>query len=336
MRPLSLLLLLPLTALVGACRQTGNKVPEETGIKGESIPLDGDYDRDGYVGGDAAGEDCDDTNAAVNPGESEVPYDGLDNDCDPGTLDDDLDQDGFVIAQDCDDTNPEINPNMVEICDGIDQDCDGEVDDGAGQLWYLDTDGDGYGNSDAAVLSCETPAGYVAAEGDCNDADPLYNPGADESNCDDPNDYNCDGSVGFADADADGFSACTECDDTNAEVNPSAAEICDGLDNDCDGSVDVGAVDASTWYTDADADGYGDDTTAQQACEAPAGTAAAGGDCKDTDALYHPNAAEDCADPNDYNCDGAVGFADGDGDGFAACEECDDADAAVNPSAVEV
>ncbi len=336
MRPLSLLLLLPLATLVGACRQSGTKIPEETGIKGESIPLDGDYDQDGYIAGDEPGDDCDDTNASVNPGETEVPYDGLDNDCDDSTLDDDLDQDGFGVAQDCDDANPEINPTMVEICDGIDQDCDGEVDDGAGQLWYLDTDGDGYGDSDAAVLSCETPPGYVAAEGDCRDDDPAYNPGADESNCDDPNDYNCDGSVGYADADGDGFSACTECDDTNAAVNPAATELCDGVDNDCDGSIDVGAVDATTWYTDADADGYGDDALTQLACEAPAGMVAIGGDCKDDDALYYPNATEDCADPNDYNCDGAVGFADGDGDGYAACEECDDADAAVNPAAVEI
>jgi len=70
--------------------------------------------------------DCDDNNVAVNPDQTEIPYNGLDDDCDELTLDDDLDGDGFGIVDDCDDENAEINPDIEEIPNnGIDEDCDG-------------------------------------------------------------------------------------------------------------------------------------------------------------------------------------------------------------------
>ncbi len=81
-----------------------------------------DNDGDGFY----STEDCDDNNPDVNPNQEEVAYNGLDDDCDPATLDDDLDQDGFLLADDCDDTNADINPNAEEIADNqIDEDCDG-------------------------------------------------------------------------------------------------------------------------------------------------------------------------------------------------------------------
>ncbi|MCK6516686.1 putative metal-binding motif-containing protein, partial [Myxococcota bacterium] len=137
------------------------------------------------------------------------------------------------------------------------------------------------------------------------------------------------------DDDGDGSPSTEDCDDDDASVNPSAAETCDGRDNNCDGAIDEGLL--VTTYDDADADGYGDEATAAEACAPGDGEVAVGGDCDDGDARYNPGAAEtDCADPNDYNCDGSTGYADGDNDGYAACEDCDDNDAGVNPAATEI
>lgn len=81
-----------------------------------------DNDEDGFTTVD----DCDDNNSAINPNQLEITYNGIDDDCNPATLDDDLDQDGFVLADDCDDTNSAINPNATEIANNdIDEDCDG-------------------------------------------------------------------------------------------------------------------------------------------------------------------------------------------------------------------
>jgi len=81
-----------------------------------------DLDEDGFL----AYEDCDDDNAEVNPDQIEETYNGIDDDCNPQTLDDDLDQDGFVASDDCDDNNANVNPNAEDIPNnGIDEDCDG-------------------------------------------------------------------------------------------------------------------------------------------------------------------------------------------------------------------
>ncbi|MFN7145380.1 MAG: MopE-related protein, partial [Myxococcota bacterium] len=96
------------------------------------------------------------------------------------------------------------------------------------------------------------------------------------------------------------------------------------------------AADAIEWYFDGDGDGWGDTSTADRACVAPADHVRFDNDCDDADTAYHPGAAEsDCSDRNDYNCDGSVGRVDRDGDGFDACEECDDGTDAVFPGAFE-
>ncbi|MCB9792319.1 MAG: hypothetical protein H6741_06290 [Alphaproteobacteria bacterium] len=295
-------------------------------------------------------------------------------DSDPGTPTDDsavedpdADGDGFPASEDCDDGDAAINPDSVELCDGVDNDCDGEADEDVGETFYADNDADGYGTDEDSVQACEAPDGYVAQGGDCDDSDPAYNPGASEADCADPNDYNCDGSVGFADNDGDGFPACEECDDGDAAVNPDAAEVCNDIDDDCDGAIDDADEDwdtstGGTFYADTDGDGYGDPGTATLACEAGEGLVADSGDCDDAAAAVNPGATEVCNDVDD-DCDGAVDgpdaadasawYADADGDGYGdpsvsqqACDapsghvsdgtDCDDGEAAVNPGETEV
>ena len=276
----------------------------------------------------------------------------------------DADGDGYLAGEDCDDADPEVRPSAKELCDGLDNDCDGAIDDDAtdATAWTTDADGDGYGAGEP-LLACEAPEGAVSQDGDCDDADPRYNPGADEADCADPNDYNCDGSTGYADTDGDGFAACQECDDGDGAVNPDAAEVCDGIDNNCDGLTDgPDAADAQTVYADTDGDGYGDADFPLQSCALPEGYAAQALDCDDGDGAVNPDAAEVC-DDLDNNCDGTIDeadaadastyYADRDGDGhgdadygLAACEaptgyvataeDCDDGDGAVSPDAEEV
>ncbi|MCB9793608.1 MAG: hypothetical protein H6741_12870 [Alphaproteobacteria bacterium] len=243
-------------------------------------------------------------------------------DSDPDPVEVDEDGDGFSAEEDCDDNDAAIHPEAEEICDGIDNNCDDQVDEGVQVTVYADADADGYGDDASASEACAAEAGQVLQGGDCDDSDPAYNPGADESDCADPNDYNCDGSVGYADNDGDGYAACEECDDADAAVNPAAQEVCNDVDDDCDGLIDDAddSLDASTgasFYADADGDGYGDPASALQACEAPDGAVSDATDCDDSDAGLN----------ND----------DADGDGESSCAgDCDDGDSAVNSSGTEL
>jgi len=169
------------------------------------------------------------------------------------------------------------------------------------------------------------------------------------------------GEVQDPDADADGFPASLDCDDENADVNPNAEEICDGLDNNCDEVVDDDAIDQSDWYADADEDGFGDADETTAACEAPTGFIADATDCDDNDSAVSPSADEVC-NGSDDNCDGTVDeesaidaltfYADTDGDGYgdatattSACEapsgyvedttDCDDTTDTSFPGADE-
>ena len=173
----------------------------------------------------------------------------------------DEDGDGFTADVDCDDTDPAIRPGGTELCDGIDNDCDGDVDNGIEQTWFLDADDDGYGDPDETILACARPDGAVPSGTDCDDADAAVYPGASER-CDHL-DNDCDDDVDeglpaedydwyYLDEDGDGFgsaeaalSACDlppgyapnarDCDDREATVYPGAPEISgDGLSNDCD------------------------------------------------------------------------------------------------------
>jgi MYXO-CTERM domain-containing protein len=171
--------------------------------------------------------------------------------------------------------------------------------------WYEDLDQDGFGNANQAIYSCDEVTGYADQLGDCDDEDKTFNPDAAES-CDDPVDHNCDGSVAYADADADGVPACLDCDDRNADALPGGVEVCDGADNDCNSNADDGASDAPTWFADADDDGYGDLNKTSSACNQPEGFVTDSTDCLDTEGGVNPGAAEDCATDLDDNCDTVV------------------------------
>lgn len=106
----------------------------------------------------------------------------------------DEDGDGFVPADgDCDDGDPTINPGAEEVCDGRDNDCNGEIDEGAAQTFYADADGDGFGDARVAVEACVPPDNYVAGGTDCDDDNAAIYPGATEE-CDGA-DNDCDGQI---------------------------------------------------------------------------------------------------------------------------------------------
>jgi alpha-tubulin suppressor-like RCC1 family protein len=297
--------------------------------------------------------------------------------------------DGYVVnATDCDDANADVSPGDIEACNGVDDDCDGSIDeDGAfgSTAYFQDADGDGFGDAAHSRESCTQPDGYVTDDTDCDDASLSTHPGAVET-CD-TRDNDCDGladeeatdaGTWFLDADQDGYgdpnqttTACDQpegyavidgdCADTNTAIHPGAAETCDGIDNDCDAAIDDDATDAQAWYRDADADSYGDPNSARNSCVRPEGYVSDATDCDDDAVLTHPGAGETC-DGQDNDCNGQVDdaasdattwFYDADQDGYgdagnfvSSCTppagytgnaaDCDDGNAAINPGRAEI
>lgn len=110
--------------------------------------------------------------------------------------DTDADGDGVTAATDCNDLDPNINPNAPEVCDGADNNCDGQTDENLLTTWYRDQDGDGYGLSSSAIEACTLPTGYSAVAGDCDDVDAGAFPGSTANECSLSKDMNCDGAIG--------------------------------------------------------------------------------------------------------------------------------------------
>ncbi|MEW6434085.1 MAG: putative metal-binding motif-containing protein [Myxococcota bacterium] len=285
--------------------------------------------------------------------------------------------------QDCNDSSPSVKPGAPETCNGVDDNCNGTIDDGLTfTAYYADGDGDGFG-AGAPQSACAPIAGRVTNNTDCNDMSPAIKPGAPETcnGVDDDCDGQADDGLSFSnyypDADGDGYgqagataqSSCQpiagrvtnnqDCDDTRSSVKPGATEVCNGLDDDCNGAVDNGLT-FSNWYLDGDGDGYGAGA-AVSACSQPAGRVANATDCNDSAASTHPGAPELCNGIDD-NCDSLVDngvatqnyYPDVDGDGFgaagaspqASCSavagkvtnntDCNDSNAAIKPGATEV
>ncbi|TNE86274.1 MAG: hypothetical protein EP330_21265 [Deltaproteobacteria bacterium] len=137
------------------------------------------------------------------------------------------------------------------------------------------------------------------------------------------------------DVDGDGYPVGTDCNDGDALIHPGADEICDGWDNDCDGRFDIEAVDADTFYMDADGDGFGDPNAPVLSCRQTDEVVPDASDCDDTRADRFPGATETCSDSEDLNCDGSLGQDDADQDGHVACTECDDTNPSAYPGADE-
>lgn len=250
--------------------------------------------------------------------------------CPGDPLDADEDEDGYTARFDCDDGDPEVHPAALEQCNGIDDNCDGVIDrDATDRMsFFRDQDGDGYGSADTEVVACEAPEGFVDNNSDCNDLFDTALPGGTEV-CDGlDNDCNgrldddpADPSTFYEDADGDGYGvedgdtveACQppdgyafnvgDCADDDEARNPGADELCDGIDQDCDGERDEDAIDQVLHWPDADGDGHGDPMSeAVLACPSPEGWAPDDVDCDDTEPAIHGEAEEIC-DGLDNDCD---------------------------------
>jgi hypothetical protein len=282
--------------------------------------------------------------------------------------------------KDCDDDRSEVNPAAIEQCNGLDDDCDEESDEGLRQiLFFLDGDGDTFGNPalDLGVTACNAPAGYVDNPFDCEDEDATINPDATEV-CDGGIDNDCDDRVDdgdptldvttapswYLDDDGDSFGDpavfeiqclapapvfvlnADDCDDADVDVNPTAEEVCNRFDDDCDQRIDDSDSDIdpdtqSTWYRDGDGDGSGDAADTKLACWQP---------------WFYVDNTEDCDDEDPILGPPAPWVLDGDTDGFGAglpsapsCTpptgqhvllvlgfDCDDTEQFVNPLGNEI
>ena len=332
--------------------------------------------------------DCADTNATIHPGATEV-CNGVDDDCN-GLTDDnvatlsyypDCDRDLYgasvapvvacalplsgptacpagawaTSATDCADANATVHPGATEVCNGVDDDCNGMTDEGLAFVsYYSDCDHDLYGGMVAAMVACSAPTagpiacpvgGWVTNAQDCNDINASINPGSAEvcnrvdDNCNGISDeglptqsyyQDCDrdlhGALGSAPVVACSLPlsppvACvagawagdaTDCNDGNASVSPGASEVCNRIDDNCNGMTDEG-LPTLTYYPDCDRDLYGAvGGTPVTACALPTsgppvcpagGWATSATDCNDLNASVHPGVAELCNGIDD-DCNG--------------------------------
>ncbi len=246
-----------------------------------------DADEDGELSIECGGGDCDDSDPARYPGNTEI-CDAMnrDEDCDPRTFgfrDSDgdgapdalccnVDADGAeMCGTDCNDANAAVGGTAIEACDSLDNDCDGMVDEMVLSTYWEDTDGDGFGDPDGEVrMGCAQPVGFAENDNDCNDEVAAINPAATERCTEEDVDENCDGVIDPVEdcsCDEGDTQPCTlpgvcaagveTCDSGSWSVTCSIEpeiEVCNGFDDNCDGVTDEGLTVAC--YEDDDNDGY--------------------------------------------------------------------------------
>jgi len=304
----------------------------------------------GYVTNTA---DCNDSNANVNPNATEI-CNSFDDDCDGLTNEGitfvlyylDNDADGFgnpnvpqnscsppigyvTNNSDCNDSNPFIKPGATELCNLVDDNCNGQINEDLVFVnYYIDTDLDGYGGG-TATNSCTPILGnYVTNNFDCNNNNANIRPNATEicnsidDNCNNLIDDGLNFTNYYIDTDADGFGAgpalntCsnpgngystsnTDCNNSNAAIRPTASEICNQLDDNCNSNIDEGLV-FINYYLDVDQDGYY--LSNINACSSPGAnyttTGIFLGDCNDNNSNVHIGATEICGNGIDEDCNG--------------------------------
>jgi hypothetical protein len=238
---------------------------------GDGIPDSEDPDADGDGIPDTEDTDIDLGDTGDPTGDTGDPPTDTGDTGNPPNTGPDVDDDGDGFTEnggDCDDLRDDVFPGATEVCDGVDQDCDVDIDEGTE---CFDDDNDG----------------FTEDEGDCNDAVPGVNPYASDL-VGDTIDQNCDG-VDGTDFDSDTYaseaSGGSDCDDTDPTTYPNAAEVWyDGIDQQCDGVVED---------SDQDGDGYDAEIVG-------------GDDCADLDPAIHVDVLEDNTNGVDDNCNGLV------------------------------
>jgi hypothetical protein len=249
----------------------------------------------------------------------------------------------------------------TEICNGIDDNNNGLIDEDLKFSQFLDQDQDGYGNAQITDFDCELLEGYVANGVDCNDENTVIHPNNNEF-CDSL-DNDCNGIVDdglnygdfYQDLDQDGFgqsetwiNSCNQpfgfvaqdgdCNDWVNSINPSEIEICNDIDDNCNNEMDEGLL-FEVYYEDLDADGIGNIEVSVIKCVLPFGFVAQHGDCQDNNANVNPNAGEQCGNGIDDNCNGEIDEGcefDLDDDGYTNAVDCNDDNSLINPGAAEV
>lgn len=309
------------------------------------------------------GTDCNDSFGSIWPGAIEYCNE-VDDNCDEEIDEDtaidapewfqDIDGDGYgnpgfsqpscsplsgyvSNSEDCNDQESLISPSATEVCDSIDNNCDGSTDQSDAQgapEWFQDLDGDGYGSQYFSSISCNQPVGYISDSSDCDDGDPLQNPGAteycnfDDDDCDGSIDEedSVDRSIHYIDADLDGYgdiNFAQVTDGTILECHSNGPPIgYSSTSDDCDDSS-PSVNPESNWYVDSDGDGFGDPSITFQSCLVPYGFVALSDDCDDNNPLINPDGIEICDGYNNAcaggNSDVPEIETDDDGDGYIEC-----------------